>query len=184
MSKGQLMSTKLPPKSSKNPEGVKVSGDFSKAIDGVSAAGREDLHMWHETVKYHNWNGSSSCQILQKNADHTSSDSDNCHFSKLFVFHVFKFLGRHSTRSELRRKHRVLSQAQMMAVKVWTLHCGKGELLSWWDVSRVYHGIWKQKTHHGHKESPDSEVCARPKDIANYTIMELSPSIFLGIWCR
>lgn len=90
----------------------------------------------------------------------------------------------HSTRSELRRKHRVLSQAQVMAAKVWTLHCGKSELLSCWNVSslRVYHGMWKQKTHHGHKESPDSEVCARPKDIANYTIMELSPSIFLEIW--
>ena len=88
MSKGQLMSTKLPPKSSKNPEGVKISGDFSKAIDGVSAAGREDFgtKLLNTTIEMVHFLAKS----CTKTADHTSSDSDNWHFLSC-LFSIFRF---------------------------------------------------------------------------------------------
>ena len=59
-------------------------------------------------------------------------------------------------------------------------------------LSLINHPFWG--THHFRKPpfesrkattvtmvTLDSEVCARPKDIANYTIMELSASVLIGI---
>ena len=87
------MSTELPPKSSKNSEGVKVSGDFSKAIDGVSAAGREDPQIWHNFDSFTVKNTIEMVSLLAKSrrkiGDHARTDGDTCHFSKLFSIVYF-----------------------------------------------------------------------------------------------